>query len=692
MLAQQTSSLNAEIEKAVGLYQAGELTRAANLCQRILTTQPKHFGALHLFGVIQHKAGEYAQAVDLMEQSIKLQPNADSCWCNLGLAHSALGQHEQAINAYRRALALNPLSAAANLNLGMALSALDRDQEAVPFYDRAIQIKPDLPEAHYNLGNALWFLGQLFEAVQCYRRALALKPDFPEACLNLGNTLLDLDEVAQAIEYFRRALKLKADWPVALYSLGNALRDAGQGEEAIGVFKRAVALQPNYIDAHLALGDVLSAGGALAEALAVYQLALDIEPRSSEVFFNMGNVLRALGRPEDAVDAYRQALAITPDLTVIQSHLNSVLSALGQAQESGINDASVEEHEPLHATALSNLGNAALAAGQIEKAIAHFDRALLFKPADVEILHNKSIALLLDGQLAQGWPLYENRPAAQSGASDAYGCPRWQGQDLNGKRILLVKEQGLGNQIQFLRYVPLLAAMGAEVDVLLDPSLQRIAANVPGVARVLDKLPAQPGYDYWSFLMSVPHRLETQFDSVPNKVPYLAAQPDDVAAWGKDIDDFAQGRRRVGLVWAGSNTHSNNRNRSIPLQVLAPLAQVAGIALIVLQQDAIPEALAHVFRNTAVLLAGEQCKDFSDTAAAIMNLDLVISVDTATAHLAGALGRPVWTLLPCNRDWRWLLERDDSPWYPSMRLYRQQEYGQWDEVIARLVQDLSAKS
>ncbi len=623
MLARQNSNFSAEIEKTVGLYQTGELTRATNLCQRILTDQPNHSGALHLLGVIQHKAGDYAQAVDLIEQAVVLNPKLDSSWCNLGLAHSALGQHEQAIDCYQRALALHPLSTAANLNLGMALSAVGEVKEAVPFYDRAIQLKPELPQAHYNLGNALWFLGQYFEAEHSYRRALALKPDFPEACLNLGITLADLEQFPAAIVFYRRALQLKPDWSEAHYKFGQALQGLEQHDEALLSFQRAAELNPAFAHA----------------------------------------VVSQVGR-EKAVDGQ-------PDQAMAQLD-HAPLPVLGMPE------------------LLSNRGNALMAAGQPDKAIAHFDQALAFKPGYPEVLHNKSLALLLDGKLEEGFPLYEYRPAARNAAPKEYGCQHWEGQNLKGKRILLVKEQGLGDQIQFLRYVPLLTAMGAEVDVLLDPSLLRLASTVPGVARVLDALPSHPNYDYWTFLLSVPHQLGTKLDSIPNGAPYLAAQPDTVNAWCKDINDCAQGRRRVGLVWSGSNTHTNNRNRSIALEALAPLAQIDGLCLVILQQDASPEALAQVFRNTEVLMAGEQCKDFADTAAAIMNLDLVISVDTAVAHLAGALGRPVWTLIPYNRDWRWLLDRDDSPWYPSMRLYRQRQYGQWDEVIARVAQDLSA--
>jgi tetratricopeptide (TPR) repeat protein len=623
MLTQQSSNVNAEIEKAVGLYQAGEFTRAANLCQRILTAQSNHSGALHLLGLIQHKAGDYAQAVDLIEQAVVLNPNSDSSWCNLGLAHIALGQHEQAVDCFQRALALSPGSATASLNLGMALSALGELKEAIPFYDRAIQLKPDLPQAHYNLGNALWFLGQFFEAEHSYRRALALKPDFPEACLNLGITLSDLEQFPAALVLFRRALQMQPDWPQAHFKLAQALQALAQHDEARLAFQRAAELNPEFAQA---------------------------APLARE---NVGD------EPLDQTKA----------------HL----------QQASIREQDLPEY-------FSNKGIALVAADQLDEAIALFDRAIALQPDSASLKYNKSLTLLLSGELAQGWPLYENRPARVNVSTSEHAPAIWKGQSLKGKRLLLIKEQGLGDQIQFLRYVPLLAAMGAEVDVFIDPALGRLAATVPGVARVIQAQPQAADYDYWSFLLSVPLHLGTTLDNIPCTIPYLSAPTESIAPWGKEIDDFAQGRRRVGLVWAGSNVHLNNRNRSIPLQALAPLGQVPGIALIVLQQDAIPEALAQVFRNTEVLLAGEQCKDFADTAAAIMNLDLVISVDTAVAHLAGALGRPVWTLLPCNRDWRWLLERDDSPWYPSMRLYRQQEYGQWDEVIARVAQDLSAKS
>lgn len=619
MLAGSALNFNADIEKAVSLYQAGELSRATNLCQRVLTAQPNHSGALHLLGLIQHKAGDYAQAVDLIEQAVVLNPKLDSSWCNLGLAHSALGQHEQAIDCYHRALSLNPLSAVANLNLGMAFSAVGEVTAALAFYDRAIQLKPNFAQAHYNLGNALGFLGQYFEAEHSYRQALVLEPDFPEACLNLGITLSEMEKFPAAIAHYQRALKLKPHWAQAHYKLGQALQALKQHDDALLSVQRAGELDP-----------------AFAKAVAQF------------------------GSEKPADDMQDQGMA---------HHDRASL---------GITEF------------LSNKGNAFMAGDQLDEAIAHFDRAIALQPDSPSLKYNQSLALLLSGNLTQGWPLYENRPARRNATPTEFAPPMWEGQSLKGKRLLLIKEQGLGDQIQFLRYVPLLAAMGAQVDVVVDPALQSLAATVPGIAHVIDTPPEASQYDFWSFLMSVPYRMATQLDSIPNGIPYFVAQPDAVSAWSKDINDFAQGRRRVGLVWAGSHAHINNRNRSISLSTLAPLTQIDGLCFVILQQDASSEALAQVFHNTEVLLAGEQCKDFADTAAALMNLDLVISVDTAVAHLAGALGRPVWTLLPCNRDWRWLLERDDSPWYPSMRLYRQQQYGQWSEVITRVAQDLSA--
>ncbi|MHB1176229.1 MAG: tetratricopeptide repeat protein [Sulfuriferula sp.] len=724
MLARPTSDNSAEIEKIVGLYQTGELTRATRLCQRILTAQPNHSGVLHLFGVIRHKTGDYAQAVDLIEQAVVLNPGLDSGWCNLGLAHNALGQHEPAIDCYQRALSLNPFSVAACLNLGMALSAVGEVNQAIFFYDRALYLKPDLAQAHYNLGNALWSLGQYFEAELGYRRALSIQPDFPEASLNLGIALADLGRFSEAIALYRRTLQLRPEWAGAYFKLGMALLSTKRLNEAALSFQRALAINPQYPAALIALAETQLAGGQAYAAITTYRQALEIDPDSASAHLNLGKALRDLRQYDEAIFAFQRAAELKPDYAQAYYYLSKLLHQSGQPEEAANSFSRATQQLPAYAHALlaidskggddntqdetmaqldhatslglglpeffSNKGNALMAFGQMDEAVANFDSAIALQPDSTLLKYNKSLALLLGGKLAQGWPLYEHRPARSNVAPDAYGCPCWEGESLAGKRLLLVKEQGWGDQIQFLRYVPLLAALGATVDILVDAPLRRLAESVPGVTRVIDALPDAPEYDFWSLLLSVPYRLGTRLDNIPHSLPYLAAPKDAIAAWSADIDDFARGRRRVGLVWAGPDTHVNNRNRSIPLEMFAPLAQIDGICLVILQQDASPEALARVFHNTEVLLAGEQCKDFSDTAAAIMNLDLVISVDTAVAHLAGALGCQVSTLLPCNRDWRWLLERDDSPWYPGMRLYRQQEYRQWEEVIARLVQDISA--
>ena len=445
---------------------------------------------------------------------------------------------------------------------------------------------------------------------------------------------------AQAI--YRQVLDRSPKNADALHLLGVLAHQEGRDEESVALIQEAIGVNPKEAAFHINLGQTYRALGLADRAAASYERAIALNPQSPEIYYSMGKALRDMGRYEEAVASYAKAIQLKPD----------------------------------HAG-------------------AHFDRAVI---------------LFLKGEFEEGCKEYEWRWRAEEflGARPAFPQPEWKGEDLAGRTILLYGEQGFGDTIQFVRYAPLLARRGARVIVSCRPELVSLLSDVEGVDEVLprdgppfDKLKAPssveglkapseveglPPFDTYAPMLSLPLAFGTTLQTIPGQTPYVKADPALVETWRARLT--SAGGLRVGLAWAGSPTHKNDRNRSIPLSSFAPVAGVRGVTFYSLQKGEAAAQARTPPPGIALVDLTKEIKNFADTAALIANLDLVISVDTAAAHLAGAMGRPVWTLLPFLPDWRWMLDREDSPWYPTMRLFRQRTRGEWAEVVERVAGEL----
>ncbi len=598
--------------------------------------------------VAHHQAGRLAEAEQLYRQILARFPQQPDALHFLGLLAHQRGEHESAVALMDQALRAAPRHAPCHSNRGNALLALGRLDDAVASFRAALALDRDLAEAHLNLGNALDRQGLPDEALASYRRALRLTPQSPETHYNVGRVNARLGRQEDAIRSFRRAVALRPGYAEAHFHLGNALQAAGERDDALASYQRAVSLKPDYAEAHNNLGAQFEARGDTAAALASYRRALSLRPGFAEAHNNVGNALLAEGRVDEALASYEAAIACRPE----------------------------------YAEAYDNLGNALQAAGRLDEAIARHDQALALRPELPTARWNKSFALLLKGDYAAGWRLFESRWAltGASAASPAFSQPLWLGDaPVAGRTLLVHHEQGLGDTLQMLRYVPLVAAQGARVIVQVPPTLAALAASVQGVAAVvLPDLPL-PAHDLHCPCMSLPLAFGTTLATIPAAVPYLAAPEPLRARWGQRLG--GRTRQRVGLAWSGSTSHRNDRQRSLPLQLLRPVLD-ADAEFHSLQKEYRPADLALLQADTRLRDWSGQLDDLADTAGLIDALDLVITVDTAVAHLAGALGKPVWLLLPFAPDYRWLLERTDSPWYPTMRLFRQPAFGDWGPVIA----------
>ena len=410
-----------------------------------------------------------------------------------------------------------------------------------------------------------------------------------------------------------------------------------------------------------------------------------------EALFNLGATLQALGRLEEASGCFQKVLAVliaSGDQLVRDGRDAEAIDFYQRALQIRPDDADVA----------FNLGIALHSLGRYGEAIDSYDRALRAEPGRGETLLARALSLLTMGDFARGWREYECRHAAKferpRAAKQDFAFPMWRGEPLAGKRILLVGEQGYGDQVQFIRYAALLARQGAMVDVVADARLQRLISSAPGVRKVVPEVARDAaGYDYWSLLLSLPLRLGTLLESVPAEIPYLRPPPEEVKKWADRLRVLPQGRPKVGLVWiAGHTGRERLHGRSMGFEPLRPLARLAGINFVGLQfgeREVKPADVAGPAEFPALQL-GAEVGDFADNAALLANLDLLVTVDTAAGHLAGALGIPAWIMLPANPDWRWMWGREDSPWYPGVRLLRQPTLGDWAPVVERVARDLQA--
>lgn len=565
--------------------------------------------------------------------------------------HHQRGQLPEAEVLYRKVLALQPNNFDALHLCGVLMHQRGRPVEALTLIGQALKTNARAAPAHSNYGVVLAALERHAEAVDSYQRAVALKPDYADAFKNLGNALCRL----------------------------------GRDDEALASYEAALAIDPYNVDLLLAHGNTLYALRRFEAALTAYDRVLTLRPDLARVLNNRGNALCDLGRKQEALESFEHALALLPDSAEVHNNRGIALLDLNRPAEAMASFDRALELKPGYAEALLNRGNALRDLSRSREAIASYNAALTLKPDMAEAHWNKGLEQLLLGEFEQGWANYEWRWRRAHAERRDFTQPLWRGENLRGKTILLHTEQGFGDSIQFLRYLPMVAARGAHIILELPDALMPLVGD-SGVTLV-SRGARLPAFDLHCPLMSLPLAFGTTLATVPAQVPYLRTPANRIEKWRARLP--RTDRLRIGLTWSGKPSHLNDHNRSVALARLMPLLSVEGVDFVSLQRDvrdtdrAMLEALPNLRR------LDDAFADFADTAGAIEQLDLVIAVDTAVAHLAGALNRPVWILLPAILDWRWLLAREDSPWYPSARLFRQPAIGDWDSVIARLVSELA---
>jgi tetratricopeptide (TPR) repeat protein len=568
-----------------------------------------------------------------------------------------LGMLDEAEASCRETLARQRGNANAWNLLGLILHRKDCREQSIRALEMAIEVAPRSPEALNNLGNVYKESGDHARAIRCYRKAIDIAPGHAMANANIAGCLLETGELDKAEAHARNAVSTDGSLLEGISALAAVYERRKDFDKAIGVLKDAEAMFVANPDWHVRLGCayVMSRSHELAER--AFRQALRLRPDFVEAMSNLGQVLFQLGRLEEAEAVLTQALEIRPGM-----------------KEGYVNLANVLIAKCNHHGALRCID--ALLALDPECASGHFLRGL---------------ALLVEGNLIDGWKEYDWRWKTQEYRlrTTNSSIPEWRGEALAGRTLLVHVEQGIGDTLQFVRYIPMIEKDGGHVILEVQPPLERLLTGIPNMDSLLIKGAPWPNVELRVPLLNIPGVFQTTLETIPAAVPYLYADPNIVPSWQAKAFSLGSGFK-VGLVWAGNPDHANDHNRSMLLSELAPLADVAGVTWISLQKGPAADQIGNGSPFPALIDWTADLNDYADSAALIEQLNLVISVDTSVVHLAGGMNRPVWAMIPYAPDWRWLLDRSDSPWYPSMRLFRQRERGNWDQVVTEVAQALKA--
>jgi len=559
-------------------------------------------------------------------------------------------------------------------------------QQAESIYRQILAVQADHADALQFLGMLLHQLGRTADAWEFVNRAVAASPSNPRFLCNAAAVLRSTGRLDEAISYCHRAIELSPQYAEAHGNLADALAAAGRLDEAVASYHRAIELRPNWAQMHHHLGVVLKARGEFDKAEACYRQAVAVEPNLAEAWNDLGTRLRERGRFDDAISCCRRALSCRQDFSDALNNLGAALLDNGDPHEAAGCFRRVLAAKPNDPQIHHNLASALRETGELPAAAAAARAALKLRPGWEEARFNLASIQLLSGDLIAGWRDCEARWERRAARKDGCDGPPWDDSELAGRRILLRAEHGFGDNIQFIRYAPLVAAKGAQVVILCHPSLCRLFACL-GMKEVAGNDQALPPFDAHCSVMSLPRIFGTTLETIPANVPYLKADPNLIDRWRGKLASHPVGLK-VGLAWAGSPEFREDRFRSPHLPAMAPLGGIAEVQFYSLQKGYAAAEARQPPAGFDLIDWTDEIEDFADTAALVENLDLVISSDTAVVHLAGAMGKPVWVLLPFAPGVFWMLGRSDSPWYPTMRLFRQPQPKDWQSVIVQVAEEL----
>ncbi|WP_221763717.1 tetratricopeptide repeat protein [Methyloradius palustris] len=719
-----SKSLENLFDQSLQLFHAGRMLEARSGYRKILKKIPNHADALHFVGLTYIRTQNYQEGLASIKRAILIKPDHAEAHYNLGNVYSELGHSDEAITEYQQAISIKPDYANAYNNLGNVFNVSKRTDEAIACYQQALLLHPDFSQAYNGLGIAFGEQKNFEAAVDAYQHAIRLKPNFADAHNNLAVARKELGLTELAIESFKNAITFRPDYADAHIALGNILNEQGRFDEAISSYKDALAIRqdveaafklgnalnalnrfdealpyyelalsinPDFADAHNSLGVALSEVERFEEAFAAYNKALVIEPDHFIALNNLGNTLIDVGQYDRAIDCFKRLLSINHDFADAYNGWGNALNELEQVEDAIVCYQQALAIKPDYVRAIYNFGVVLARLRKFDEALEQYESALSIQPDFTEAQWNRGLIYLLHGQWLNGWHDYKMRWQLKGATQlPVTSYPQWLGdQSIAGKKLLIQFEQGFGDAIQMLRYVNLLEAQGVECWIQSPPQLSKLVSRSFQGAHVLEGNVFSEHLDYRIPVMSLPLAMKTFSEAaIPNSTPYLIADSARIGYWKKQLSSASVAT--VGLVWRGNSSHKNDRNRSIALAEYIPLILANPlIQFVTLQQDLAAQERDQLKPHNNVRILDKELIDFDETSAVMSALDLVITVDSAPAHLAGALGKPTWILLCFAGEWRWLHERTDSPWYPSATLFRQSNRGNWTEVITQVNHELA---
>jgi tetratricopeptide (TPR) repeat protein len=677
---------------------AGRLTEIALGYQRMLGENPRQPKALVGISLVALASRQCEAAVKMAEAAVAVAPAMGDAWVVLGQALKATRRSGEAERAYEQAIRLDGMNALARMGLGELKIATGRPAEAVREFELALKRQPALAPAHLGLGNALALMGRNEQALERYEQALAMRFRFPEAEFAAGFALARLGRLKEAEARYRRALVLRPDFAAAWMNLGSLLREQGREVYAEAALQRAVELRPDLIAGWINLAIFERERRRPFEAEAHLRKAFALNPEQAETLVAWCQFRAAERDLAGAWEWLRWALARDPDNAEAVNMQGILLHTEGRFAEA---IGAFERAEALgNRGAASNRGNSLLEMGRMGDALRAHQAAIERDPSHPGAQYNLALTQLRLGEWPQGWRAYEARWRFREvhRSPRIFRQPRWQGEPLEGRRVLLHAEQGLGDTIQFCRYATLVAARGGTAILQVQEPVERLMRSLPAVhagqveIALLGAKP--PEFDLECPLMSLPAIFGTTVETVPWPGAYLAADPELAAERlvrfpRLRFQDSPCAQHRVGLAWAGNPRYKADRQRSMELKTLLPLLRTPGVNWISLQKGEAAEQLSSLPESVFVWDGSSADQDLAETAALLAMLDLVITTDTCIAHLAGAMAKPVWILLPHLADWRWMQKVETTPWYPTARLFRQRTPGDWAGVLDRVSCDLT---
>jgi tetratricopeptide (TPR) repeat protein len=652
-------SVSEALAKAMACYRSRDLAGAETICRRVLALEPKHAEAHHILAIIAHKVGRGADA-----------------------------------NALARLAVANDANNPIYLNTLGYLSRLNRRYEdSAAALLRAIELRPNYADAYNNLGIVYAERGDLPKAEEAYRDALRHRNEFPEAQNNLGNLLYRMGRLDDAVAAFDAATTLRPGYAEAHASQGDAFTNQGEHDKALEAYRKAVDAAPDSVNAWYKLGNALYQKNEFEPSMLAYRKCVDINPNQPRSLTNLGAALEKLGRIDEAAMILRHAIVLAPDNPTSLKNLGHVVLKLGHVGEGLHLLRRAVELAPEDADAHYTYGNALVRMERLQEALDCYTKVRELTPDAARAYFAPAAVLLMSGRFKQGWDAYESRFGMSTYKTNVSNVKErlWDGSPLNGRRLLVHVEQGFGDTLQFIRYLPLLRQRepAETIKLICEPELIPVLRQVEGYDEIFSlRSDISVEYDVQIPILSLPKRFGTTLETIPNETPYVAPPKDAKARLKR-----AKGTKlAVGIVWAGRPTHSDDRFRSCPIEWFSNLFNVPGVEFFSLQWGPRAGEISPYLDRKNVTSLSDSLTDFGETAAFIDQLDLVIAIDTAVAHLAGALGKPVWTLLAFGGEWRWLFRREDTPWYPKMRLFRQRILGDWRPVFLRLKNELTKRA